>query len=205
MKITWLGHSCFKVESDGYSAVLDPYADGSVPGLANMRETADIVLCSHGHDDHNAAGNVNLRGSGAAPFDVSFIDTWHDNVRGKMRGSNRVTILSDGKMTLVHMGDLGCDLTPAQYEEIGHPDVLLIPVGGFFTINAKQASAIADRIGARITVPMHFKSKSFGYKVIGTVDGFVERRKNVKKYGSELEITEDMPEQTAVMRPKMMK
>ena len=68
MKITWLGHSCFKVESDGYSAVLDPYADGSVPGLGDVRETADIVLCSHGHDDHNAAGNVNLRGSGAAPY-----------------------------------------------------------------------------------------------------------------------------------------
>ncbi len=103
MKITWLGHSCFKVESDGYSAVLDPYADGSVPGLGDVRETADIVLCSHGHDDHNAAGNVNLCGSGAAPFDVSFIDTWHDNMHGKMRGSNRITILSDGKMTLVHL------------------------------------------------------------------------------------------------------
>ena len=74
MKITWLGHSCFTVKSQGYKIVLDPYKDGSIPGLAPVREEADQVLCSHGHGDHCGTECVSLRQGGPSPFTVETID-----------------------------------------------------------------------------------------------------------------------------------
>ena len=88
MKITWLGHSCFTVESQGYKIVLDPYKDGSVPGLAPVREEADLVLCSHGHGDHCGTECVSLRQGTPSPFTAETIDTWHDNKKGALRGPN---------------------------------------------------------------------------------------------------------------------
>ena len=79
MKITWLGHSCFIVESQGYQIVLDPYQDGSVPGFAPIRVEADQVLCSHGHFDHSGTECVSLRQGAASPFTVETIDTWLDD------------------------------------------------------------------------------------------------------------------------------
>ena len=87
IKITWLGHSCFRVETQGYIVILDPYEDGSVPGLAPLRETADLVLCSHSHHDHSAAGLVTLRQTGApCPFVISKVSCAHDNEGGVHRG-----------------------------------------------------------------------------------------------------------------------
>ena len=90
MKITWIGHACFKIESDGYSIVLDPYADGSVPGFTPVREKANMVLCSHGHGDHNAADCVELTNGGENPFTITRIETYHDSQMGKQRGMNTI-------------------------------------------------------------------------------------------------------------------
>ena len=103
MKITWLGHSCFKVETKGYTLILDPYEDGSVPGCASVRETADEVLCSHEHYDHNYRGGVTLREHGASPVKVEVISAYHDNREGKLRGSNRIHILDDGEVRIAHI------------------------------------------------------------------------------------------------------
>ena len=203
MKITWLGHSCFAVESQGYRIVLDPYKDGSVPGLAPVRGEADQVLCSHGHDDHCGTECVSLRQGGASPFTVEAIDSWHDDKNGAKRGPNTIHILSDGQCRVAHLGDLGCDLTPEQKEKLRNLTALLVPVGGFFTINAAQAKKLAEEIAPTVVIPMHYRGKGFGYPVIGKVDKFTKLCDDVVAYpGSELELTPQTGRQTAVLKPQ---
>lgn len=174
MKITWIGHACFKVENENYSVVLDPFTDGSVPGIGPVRETANAVFCSHGHGDHNAADLVTIVEAEGPAFEVQILDTYHDEVQGAKRGPNKITILSDGTTKVAHMGDLGCELTEEQKEALQGLDVLMIPVGGFFTIDAAQAAAIVKELQPKTVIPMHYRSDSFGYEVIGMVDPFVQ-------------------------------
>ena len=203
MKITWLGHSCFTVESQGYRIVLDPYKDGSVPGLAPVREEADQVLCSHGHGDHCGSEGVSLRQGRPSPFTVEVIDTWHDDKEGALRGPNTIHILSDSQCRVAHLGDLGCDLTIEQKEKLRHLTALLIPVGGFFTINAAQAKELAGELAPTVVIPMHYRGKGFGYPVIGKVDKFTKLCDDVAAYpGSELELTPQISRQTAVLNPQ---
>ena len=203
MKITWLGHSCFAVESQGYKIVLDPYKDVSVPGLAPVREEADQVLCSHGHGDHCGTECVSLRQGKPSPFTVEAIETWHDNKKGSLRGPNTIHILSDGQRRVAHLGDLGCDLTPEQKDSLRNLTALLIPVGGHFTIDAAQAKRLADELSPTVTVPMHYRQAGVGFDVIGTVDQFTRLCDNVVTYsGSELELTPQISRQTAVLNPQ---
>lgn len=179
MKITWYGHSCFKVSFDGGSVVFDPYADGSVPGWTLPQLSADAVLCSHRHDDHAGAGKVTL--SGREPdCKVETVECFHDAEHGAKRGANTIHILTADGVRVAHLGDLGHEPDEAQLAAIGAPDVLLIPVGGFYTIDAATAAAVAEKIGARITVPMHYRGEGFGYDVIGTVEEFTVLRKDVR-------------------------
>lgn len=179
MKITWYGHSCFKVSFDGGSVVFDPYADGSVPGWTLPQLSADAVLCSHRHDDHAGAGKVTL--SGREPdCKVETVECFHDAEHGAKRGANTIHILTAEGVRVAHLGDLGHEPDEAQLAAIGAPDVLLIPVGGFYTIGAATAAAVAEKIGARITVPMHYRGDGFGYDVIGTVEEFTALRKDVR-------------------------
>ena len=179
MKITWYGHSCFKVSFDGGSVVFDPYADGSVPGWTLPQLSADAVLCSHRHDDHAGAGKVTL--SGREPdCKVETVECFHDAEHGAKRGANTIHILTADGVRVAHLGDLGHEPDEAQLAAIGAPDVLLIPVGGFYTIDAATAAAMAEKIGARITVPMHYRGEGFGYDVIGTVEEFTALRIDVR-------------------------
>lgn len=198
MKITYLGHSCFAVEEDGYRIIFDPYKNGSVPGCTDLDEEADLVICSHGHDDHNAKDLIRKRPPVPCPFRVTTIHSLHDDHGGKLRGTNDITMVR-GKLTAVHMGDIGCDLTDDQYALLKGADVLMIPVGGFFTIDAAAARKMADRIGARVTIPMHYRGKGFGYPVIGKVEKFTKLSSDTAFYGSELNVDENTPRQTAVM------
>jgi len=93
ISITWNGHSCFTVEKDGFSIVFDPYGPNTVPGLAPLSLTADMVLCSHEHSDHGYTDAVTLKHSGTKnPFSITKIDTWHDPEQGALRGPNRIHI-----------------------------------------------------------------------------------------------------------------
>ena len=203
MKITWLGHSCFTVESQGYKIVLDPYKDGSVPGLAPVREEADQFLCSHGHGDHCGTECVSLRQGKPSPFTVETIETWHDDKKGALRGPNTIHILSDSQCRVAHLGDLGCDLTPEQKDKLRDLTALLIPVGGHFTIDAAQAKRLADELSPDVVVPMHYRQAGVGYIVIGTVKRFTKLCDDVVTYsGSELELTAQISRQTAVLKPQ---
>lgn len=203
MKIIWLGHSCFKIESKGYEIVLDPYGDGSVPGLRPIREEADMVLCSHGHGDHNAVQCVTLRRGAASPFSVEAIATWHDDKEGALRGPNTIHVLDDGQCRIAHLGDLGCELSPVQKEKLRGLTALLIPVGGHYTIDAAQAKRIADELAPTVVIPMHYRQGGFGFDVIGTVEQFTGLCDDVVTYpGAELELTPEIKRQTAVLTPQ---
>ncbi|MGN0477925.1 MAG: MBL fold metallo-hydrolase [Hominenteromicrobium sp.] len=171
--IQWIGHACFKITRGGYSIVLDPFEPGSVPGLRDIRTAANLVLCSHGHYDHNYTEAVTLLPEAENPFTVTKIETYHDDAGGAKRGLNTIHVLEADSVRIVHFGDLGCALTPAQAAALSGADVLLIPVGGFYTIDAGQAKAIADQLGAKVVVPMHYRTERFGLSAIGTLGDFL--------------------------------
>lgn len=202
MKVIWHGHSCFKIETGAGSVVFDPYEDGRVPGYAPLPRdlSADMVLCSHQHGDHNAVELVKV-GTTGANIKVEKLQTYHDDEQGAKRGENIIHILHADGMRLAHMGDLGCDLTEAQVEAIKGVDVLLIPVGGFYTIDAAQAQAIAQAVDARVVVPMHYRTEQFGYPVIGELSDFTSLCTNTVYYdGNSVEVLSDTPCQTAVLK-----
>ena len=200
MKLTWMGHSCFLLESGDGSCVFDPYAPGSVPGLSLPELEADMCLCSHGHADHGCAGAVRLSGKKCA-LGVEAADTFHDGMRGALRGKNTVYTVTAEGMRVTHMGDIGHIPDEKTLAKIGKPDVLLIPVGGFFTVDAETALEIVRLLDARIVIPMHYRGEGFGYDAISTADAFVAGAENaVQLYTNELTVTPDTPCMTAVLK-----
>lgn len=199
MQIKWLGHSCFLVTAEGYSAVFDPYADGSVPGLEPLRVTADAVFCSHDHHDHNAKSLVTLTGRDF-PLRVEEYVCYHDDKHGLLRGRNTVRILTGEGLRAAHLGDLGHMPGKALLAALRGVDALLLPVGGYYTIDAHQAKAVADAVGARVVIPMHYRLGGMGYDVIGTLDAFTDLCGDVRHYdGDTFELGADTPAQTAVL------
>ena len=201
IKIRWLGHSCFKVEFMGYSVVFDPYEDGYVPGLKPLREEADKVLCSHDHGDHNAKKVITERKGGKCPVCVQTISTWHDDRQGALRGKNLIHLLEWDSFRIAHLGDLGCQLLPEQEDDLKGLDLLMVPVGGYYTINARQAKDLVERICPRVTVPMHYRGENFGFDVLAPLEDYRNLCDDVVFYeNSEFFLTKDLPKQTAVLK-----
>ncbi len=178
MRITWIGHSCFKIEKNRYSIVIDPYSAGSVPGLNPVDTSANQVFCSHEHGDHNGRNEVHVTECDAVenPFTVEVLHTYHDEVQGAKRGKNQIFIINDGKYRVAHFGDLGCDLTKVQKEQLKNLDAAFVPVGGYYTIDGKQAAALMTELTPKLVIPMHFRDDKlgFGYSEISEVSDFVK-------------------------------
>ena len=193
MKLTWLGHACFLLEQDGYRVVIDPYK--GVPGYPPLRVRAHEVYCSHGHADHNAVELVELLPKRESPFQVRTVKTFHDERGGAERGENAVRIFSAGNVSVAHMGDLGHRLTPEQVKAIGALTVALIPVGGFYTLDAEGAKSVCDALRPRCVVPMHYRHAPYGLPNIGGLEPFLQLwpAASVRRLdGSELEVTEGL-------------
>lgn len=174
MNIQWLGHSCFRLSSGGYAIVLDPYRDDKVPGLRPLTVTANAVLCSHQHDDHGYAAAVTLiEEDKRSPFSIISIESTHDDEGGSKRGMNTIHVLEAEGLRVAHLGDLGTTLTSGQIAAIGPLDALMIPVGGHYTIDAPTAKAVVDSMSVRVVIPMHYRSDTFGFDVIGTLEPFL--------------------------------
>jgi len=189
MKLKWLGHSCFLVTSKkGIRIITDPYAVGGGINYSPIRETADIVVISHDHGDHSNVAAI--RGEPEVIKDIGMktakgiqfrgIATYHDASQGKQRGPNTVFHFNIDGINLCHLGDLGHVLNPEQVDEIGAVDMLFVPVGGFYTIDAAEASQICEQLMPRIIIPMHFKTSRCAYP-IAAVEEFLEGKNNVKR------------------------
>jgi L-ascorbate metabolism protein UlaG (beta-lactamase superfamily) len=209
MKIKWLGHSCFLVTSkSGVRIITDPYAVGGDINYSPIEETADIVAVSHGHDDHSNISAVQgnpevVRGDGiktAKGIQFRGIATYHDASQGTQRGPNTVFCFTVDDIKLCHLGDLGHVLSPGQVNEIGTVDILFIPVGGFFTIDASIASRICDQLKPKVVIPMHFNTPRCAYPIAG-VDDFLKGKKNMRRVGdSEVEFErEKLPAATEIV------
>ncbi len=201
MKLIWHGHSCFTLDTAQGSVTIDPFQDNYVPGLGAIRPVSDAVFCSHGHGDHHGPEAVTLTGRDCG-VGVETISTWHDEVEGAKRGSNLIHIFSAEGMRVVHLGDLGCDLTREQIDSLSGADVLLIPVGGTYTITAPQAREIASQISPRIIIPMHYRGENFGFDVLTPVEDFLALCSETIKVldSNTAEITPDTP--AGVIVPK---
>ena len=199
MKLIWNGHSCFTLEAAGDTLVIDPYLDDSVPGLSHLRLRADRVYCSHDHRDHGGTEVVELTGR-TPSIQVEQLHTWHDDQQGAKRGSNIIHIFQAEGLRVAHLGDLGCELEPEQLEALKNLDALMIPVGGFYTIDAAQAKALVEQLKPRVTVPMHYRGENFGYDVIGPLEDYLKLCSDVVRYPDNvLTLDRDTPAQTAVL------
>ncbi len=200
MRLTWYGHSCFLMETEGGSIVFDPYAPGSVPGLELPPLAADLTVCSHEHRDHFYPQGVTLTGLDPV-VGLQRMLTAHDDVGGAKRGDNVITLVDADGVRALHLGDLGHMLTDAQIKNLGRVDVLMIPVGGFFTIDARQAWELVEKLDPFVVIPMHYRGEGFGYDVIAPVEDFLALAKRVRRFDSNVldlnGVTEPM---TAVLK-----
>ncbi len=209
MKLKWLGHSCFLIISEaGLRIITDPYPQGNGLSYAPINETADIVIVSHDHFDHNNVSAVPgkpevITGSGIKTVKgIQFkgIDTLHDESQGRERGANTIFCFSMDGIKLCHLGDLGHRLNKDQIIEIGEIDILLTPIGGFYTIDAGMASMVSDDLKPKVIIPMHCKTPKCNWP-LNTVEDFLAGKKNVKKLNSsEVEFKADkLPQITEII------
>jgi L-ascorbate metabolism protein UlaG (beta-lactamase superfamily) len=184
MIITWYGHSCFKLQTQNANVLIDPYAKDI--GIRLPKVTADFVLVTHDHSDHNNVADV-----GGSPYVAATpgeyevrgvfahgIAAYHDATEGKDRGTITMYRIEAEGMTLAHLGDLGQPkLTDEQFEQLSGVDILFIPVGGTYTIDAKAAVDIITQLEPRIVIPMHYKIPGLDAKrfPIDGVDKFIKQ------------------------------
>jgi L-ascorbate metabolism protein UlaG (beta-lactamase superfamily) len=192
MKIKWYGHSAFMVTSDqGVKIITDPYESGAYGGqlsYGKIKDQADIVLTSHDHADHNDAKSLPgspeiVKGSGSKTvkgISIKGISTYHDPSKGSERGANTIFTFTVDGIKICHLGDLGHILSEKELAEIGSVDILFIPVGGYFTIDAKEATRAAEQIKPKVLIPMHFKTEKCGFPIT-PVEDFLKGKSNAKR------------------------
>lgn len=188
-KVQFLGQACFLItSSSGLRIFTDPYTSGSSMSYSPIDEAAEIVTVSHEHSDHNNVSAVKgqpevLRGVGVKNvkgIEFRGIASYHDDSSGKQRGANTIFCFSVDGIKFCHLGDLGHQLGADQIAEIGQVDVLFVPVGGLFTIDARIATVVASDLKPKITIPMHYKTPKVTFALSG-VDEFIKEKTNVKR------------------------
>lgn len=198
MKLTYHGHACFSLEAGGTIILIDPFNDTCGYPMPELNPTA--VAISHEHFDHNyvqmAKGSPKvirgLKDGGkdwarvnetVGPVAITSVRTYHDPTEGSQRGRNAMLVFDSGGVRLVHAGDLGHPLSDEQAKALGNVDVLLVPVGGFYTIDAKEADGVIGRLRPKVAVPMHYKTSVTQSWPIGPLDEFLKGKSKVKQMG----------------------
>ncbi len=186
MDIYWYGQACFKLKGKTASVIIDPY-NPEFTGLKLPKELqGDVVLVSHEHQDHNnweavtsSSGKKPMKFNDPGEYEVggvviSGISSFHDDTQGSERGKNIIFHMMFDGLDIVHLGDLGqAKLTEEQIAQIGEVDILLVPVGGIYTIDAKVASNIVSQLEPKIIIPMHYKMEGLKFELAG-VEGFLK-------------------------------
>lgn len=199
-KIKWYGHSAFQITTDeGIRIIIDPYESSGSIAYGKIKDEADIVLTSHDHRDHNYTKDiqgkfVHINKAGQhekGEVKIKAIPTFHDKSEGRERGTNLVFVVSAEDIVVAHLGDLGHTLDDSVLQSIGKVDIPLLPVGGFFTIDAKEATKIMNDVRPVITIPMHYKTERVGLSIEG-LEGFIKDNKTVKEANAcEIVITKE--------------
>ena len=165
MKIKWLGHACFTITSEaGIKIIADPYVTGGSIKYGEITESADIVTVSHDHFDHNnvavVRGKPEVVRETAKVKGIEFkgIPSYHDEAGGNQRGNNIIFCFEVDRIRVCHLGDLGHRLSDKQVTELDRIDILLIPVGGYYTIDAKVATQVCNQLKPEVIIPMHFRT-----------------------------------------------
>jgi len=209
IKIKWLGHAAFLITSDtNIKIITDPYQAGGGIKYAPITEKADYVTISHQHFDHNYTNDIRgnpiiIRGVGLHQeelFTFKGIDSFHDDRDGELRGKNTIFCFNVNDINICHLGDLGHLLSQDKIEEIGKVDILLIPVGGTYTIDANQATDLCKNINPKVITPMHFKTPKLNFPITDARP-FISGKENVKELdSSEIEITkQQLPVNTEII------
>lgn len=177
MDISYFGHSLFRLRGKSATLLTDPF-DPEMVGLKYPRLEADIVTVSHQHEDHNFLERVygyKIVISAPGEYEVSGvtiigISSYHDENRGEKRGKNNIYIIEMDDLRLAHLGDIGHTLSEKLVEQIGDIDILFLPVGGFYTINPRQAaSEIVQSIEPSVIIPMHYKLPGMKDDIFGKI------------------------------------
>jgi L-ascorbate metabolism protein UlaG (beta-lactamase superfamily) len=189
MKIKYLAHASFLVTSeDGTKIVTDPYKTGGGIRYKEIDEVADIAVTTHEHSDHNNIRAVRgspavVKGPGmhtAKGIAFKGIPFYHDPSKGSERGHNNIFTFTLDGINVCFCGDLGHTLTQKDADEIGKVDLLFIPVGGYYTIDANEAGEVVNVLNPKVVIPMHYKTRSVDYPIKG-VDLFLAGKENVKQ------------------------
>jgi len=186
MNIRWLGHASFLLIIGNKKLITDPFDEQS--GYAVFKQEVDIATVSHEHWDHNSvhvlAGSPRvIKGTGffdLGEIKIKGVPSFHDKTRGKERGTNTIYKISAEGIDVVHLGDLGHLLEQEQVNEIGNVDILLLPVGGIFTIDAEEAFKIAKQLDPKIIIPMHFGTPHLSFN-LAPVEPFIAKFDRVVK------------------------
>jgi len=198
LQIRWHGHSCFELTND-LTIITDPH-DGKSIGLPPPSVTGDIILVSHDHFDHNSVKSVEKEGSKIviderkrtiSDVQINGFPSYHDESHGEKRGKNIIYKFSYDGITFCHLGDLGHELDEKTVQQIGEIDILFIPIGGTYTIDANQAWSVIKKINPKITIPMHYKLEGLSLPISG-IDSFLENNNfKILKVGNEIDIEKD--------------
>lgn len=184
MEIIHLGHASFKLRGSKVTLITDPF-NPDMLGLKFPEIPADVVTVSHDHQDHNFVDNITENPviiSGPGEYEVKGtnivgISTYHDEVEGKERGKNTVFRYEIDGISLLHCGDLGHKFSDAQVESLNGIDILLIPVGGFYTLSMKNVVEVINQLEPNIIIPMHYHNSLLDPKQFGmllSVDAFLK-------------------------------
>lgn len=185
--LQWLGHACFvlKLLTSGLTVVIDPFPAERV-GYKPISVKADVILITHGHFDHNylqavqgkpividKPGENKLNGLRVIGYKTS---------HGQGRGDNIVFVIEAEGLRIAHCGDLGVLPSKEDVKSVGRIDVALIPVGGYFTIDAQQAWQLVEMVKPKVVIPMHYRHPKSKITVLAPVDDFLKGKKNVKRF-----------------------
>jgi L-ascorbate metabolism protein UlaG (beta-lactamase superfamily) len=200
MQVEWYGHSAFRLTDGATTVVVDPFDDMTALEARGLRwdypaidgVEADLLLVTHEHGDHNGVGAIGgepviLRSTAGrldSPIgEVLAVASEHDAAAGTERGPNTLFAFTLGGLRVAHLGDLGQrTLRDEQAQALGPIDLLFVPVGGGLTIGADQATEIAARLGARVVVPMHYRTERIDF--LEPVDAFLQRAAAVERLAS---------------------
>ena len=189
MEITWLGHSSFLIEdSKGREVLTDPF-DESV-GYPVFDGEVDVVTISHSHFDHNYTEKVKYNDISdkvgyfnLCDIPIAGIPSYHDKVQGAKRGENIIFIIQVDGYRICHLGDLGYILSSDEIKNLGNIDILLLPIGGNYTIDGKEAAELSNKINSHIIIPMHYKTHVLSFPLDG-LENFLTYIKKGEKVGS---------------------